>query len=260
VEARSKAVFSNIVLALDINPEAEKDPLAKSLAIVKETATHLCGLKINRQLVLPLGLFGGVDRIVKAGKDLGLPVIMDCKINDVGHTNLSISGNYFKAGFDAVIASPFIGWKDGLEPVFKLAKQQGRGVILLVYMSHGGAEEGYGQKIWRESYLGGTYQYEVFAEKAVKWGADGAVVGATFPEKIERIRSILGDSVPIYSPGIGAQGGDVERAMVAGSKYLIVGRSIFGSENPGESAKVIKETANRFKNSYTNRTSQINKE
>ena len=233
-------------MALDLNVENEKSPLTKSLEILKDAAPHLCAVKINRQLVLPMGLFGGVEKIVKTAKDLGLPTIMDCKINDVGHTNVSIAGNYFKAGFDAVIASPFIGWKDGLEPVFAMARQQGKGIILLVYMSHGGSAEGYGQRVYDEACGLMRYQYEAFAEKALEWSADGAVVGATYPEKIKTIHTILGERVPIYSPGIGAQGGDVEKAMRAGSRYLIVGRSIFGSENPERAAKEMKEAANRF--------------
>jgi orotidine-5'-phosphate decarboxylase len=246
IESRSKNVSSRIVLALDLNVDNEKNPLTKSLEILKDAAPHLCAVKINRQLVLPMGLFGGVEKIVKAAKDLGLPTIMDCKINDVGHTNVSIASNYFKAGFDAVIASPFIGWKDGLEPVFAIARQQGKGIILLVYMSHGGAAEGYGQRIYDEVSGLLRYQYEAFAEKALKWSADGAVVGATYPNKIKTIHTILGERVPIYSPGIGAQGGDAGKAMRAGSRYLIVGRSIFGSESPERSAKEMKEAANRF--------------
>ena len=246
IESRSKNVSSRIVLALDLNVDDEKNPLTKSLEILKDAAPHLCAVKINRQLVLPMGLFGGVEKIVKAAKDLGLPTIMDCKINDVGHTNVSIASSYFKAGFDAVIASPFVGWKDGLEPVFAIARQQGKGIILLVYMSHGGAAEGYGQRIYDKVSGLLRYQYEAFAEKALKWSADGAVVGATYPNKIKTIHTILGERVPIYSPGIGAQGGDVGKAMRAGSRYLIVGRSIFGSENPERSAKEMKEAANRF--------------
>ena len=246
IESRSKNVSSRIVLALDLNVDDEKNPLTKSLEILKDAAPHLCAVKINRQLVLPMGLFGGVEKIVKAAKDLGLPTIMDCKINDVGHTNVSIASSYFKAGFDAVIASPFVGWKDGLEPVFAIARQQGKGIILLVYMSHGGAAEGYGQRIYDKGSGLLRYQYEAFAEKALKWSADGAVVGATYPNKIKTIHTILGERVPIYSPGIGAQGGDVGKAMRAGSRYLIVGRSIFGSENPERSAKEMKEAANRF--------------
>jgi orotidine-5'-phosphate decarboxylase len=121
-----------------------------------------------------------------------------------------------------------------------------RGVILLVYMSHKGAEEGYGQTIQEPKAGRRVHQYVVFAQKALSWNADGAVVGATYPEKIREIHAILKNHVPIYSPGVGAQGGSIETAIRAGARYLIVGRSITFAENPTEAAKLIRDTANQF--------------
>ena len=62
-------------------------------------------------------------------------------------------------------------------------------------------------------------------------------MGATYPEKIREIHEILGENVPIYSPGIGAQGGAAETALKAGARYLIVGREITLAQNPAEAAK-----------------------
>ena len=45
----------------------------------------------------------------------------------------------------------------------------------------------------------------------------GAVVGATYPEELKTIRSILGDEIPILIPGIGKQGGDVEKTIKNGT-------------------------------------------
>jgi len=91
----------------------------------------------------------------------------------------------------------------------------------------------------------GRPQYQVFAQKALKWGADGAVVGATYPEKIKELYSILGEKVPIYSPGIGAQGGKIENALRNGARYLIVGRAITLAENPSKAAENLKITAQK---------------
>ena len=239
--AREKG--SNIVLALDPFLGEPQRLLEISTRILEKVHPYICALKINRQLVLPLGLFNGMQKILKLAQEKELPTIMDCKINDVGYTNRAIAEYYFKAGFDAVIANPFVGWDEGLQPVFEVAKSKRRGVILLVYMSHKGAPEGYGQTIRDPKTERYTLQYVAFARKALEWEADGAVVGATYPEKIREVHSILKNSVPIFSPGVGAQGGEVETAVKAGARYLIVGRAITLAEDPAETARSIRDIA-----------------
>jgi len=239
----AKKAGSNIVLALDLPLDQPHRLLSRSIEILKTVHPYICAVKINRHLVLPLGLFNGVQKILSSAQDLGLPTIMDCKINDVGHTNRIIAEYYYKAGFDALTASPFVGWEEGLQPVFEIANKMRRGVILLVYMSHKAADEGYGQKIQDPKTGRLSPQYVVFAERALSWNADGAVVGATYPERIREVHEILGDRVPIYSPGVGVQGGDVESAMRAGARYLIVGRTITLAENSAENAKSIRDVA-----------------
>ncbi len=246
MDSSTRKTGSNIVLALDLPFDQPRNLLHRSIQILEQTYPYLCAVKINRQLVLPLGLFSDIKKILRLAQKLELPTIMDCKINDVGHTNRIIAEFYYRAGFDAVIANPFVGWEQGLQPVFEVAKQMQRGVILLVYMSHKAAEEGYGQTM-QDSDTGMLKpQYVTFAEKALNWNADGAVVGATYPEKIEEIHKILGDKVPIYSPGVGTQGGDVETTIKAGARYLIVGRTITLSENPAETAKGVRDAAKRY--------------
>jgi orotidine-5'-phosphate decarboxylase len=234
---------SNIVLALDLPPESPRSLMFKSLALLESVHPYVCAVKINRQLVLPLSLYDGTQNLVRRIHDLGLPAIMDCKINDVGHTNRMIAEYYYKAGFDALIANPFGGWAEGMQPVFEVAKEMDRGVILLVYMSHKGAGEGYGQMVQNPKTDGIIPQFVVFAERALSWGADGAVVGATYPDKIRQVHDVLGDKVPIYSPGIGVQGGKVLAAVKAGARYLIIGRSITLAEKPVETAKFIRDAA-----------------
>jgi len=240
IEQTAKKQESNIVLAFDFpfeNPENRKKLFSQAEHVLEAVHPHICAVKFNHHLVLPLGTFDGVQKLVKRAHELGLVAIMDCKANDIGATNQVIAEYYYAAGFDALIANPFIGWEEGLKPIFEVTKKQHRGVILLVYMSHKGAPEGYGQTIIDAETGMKVLQYVAFAKKALKYGADGAVVGATYPERIKEVHEILGQKVPIYSPGIGAQGGEIAATLKAGSRYPIVGRSITQAENPAQAAK-----------------------
>ena len=158
------------------------------------------------------------------------------KLNDIGATNQIIAEYYYSAGFDALIANPFVGWEEGLKPLFEVSRRLNRGVILLCYMSHKGASEGYGQTIIDPQTGEQIMQYVSFAEKSLRWGADGVVVGATYPQKITEVKRILGEKVPIYSPGVGAQGGNAETAVKAGARYLIIGREITQAVDPAQMA------------------------
>jgi orotidine-5'-phosphate decarboxylase len=243
IENISRRKETNLVLALDVPPDEKSHLLSKSIEILRAVHPYVCAVKLNRQLILPLGLFDELQKILKVIHDLGLPAIMDCKINDIGYTNQAIAKYYYEAGFDAVTANPFVGWKSGLQPVFEVAQRMHRGVILLVYMSHEGATEGYGQTVKHFKTGEIVPQYTVFAEKALSWNADGAVVGATYPDKIKEIHDILDGYVPIYSPGIGAQGGKANLSVKAGAQYLIVGRALTRAIDPAENAKQLRNIA-----------------
>jgi len=233
---------SKIVLALDFPNQKPDILLEKATRILEEVHPYICAVKINRHLLLPLGLLNGIKKILHKTEQYGLPTIMDCKINDIGSTNQVIAEYYFEAGFDAVTANPFVGWEEGLEPVFQVAEKHGKGVLLLVYMSHKASCEGYGQTV--ESENGRLVpQYAVFAQKALEWKADGAIIGATYPEKIREIHQMLREEIPIYSPGIGFQGGKIKQAIEAGASFLIIGRTITLSENPAETAKKLRDLA-----------------
>lgn len=240
IEEVSKKKKTDIVLALDFpyqTPQNRSALLMKAQSVLDAVHPYVCAVKINHHLTLPLGVFDGVQTLVKNAHDKGLQAIIDCKANDIGNTNQIIAEYYFEAGFDALIANPFVGWEEGLKPIFEVARQQNRGVILLTYMSHKGAIEGYGQTVIDPETGKKTPQYMLFAKKALAWNADGAVVGATVPERIREIREVLGNVVPIYSPGVGAQGGTADTARKAGARYLIVGREITQSGNPIEAVK-----------------------
>jgi orotidine-5'-phosphate decarboxylase len=245
MQEAAKSKNSSIVLALDFpyeTPENRNKVLAKAQKILKAVHPYICAVKINHHLVLPLGTFDGVQQLVEQIRGQGLLAIMDAKVNDIGATNQVIAEYYYSAGFDALIANPFVGWDEGLKPLFEVSQRLGRGVILLAYMSHKGANEGYGQTIIDQETGEKTLQYVSFAKKALKWGADGVVVGATYPEKIAEVKRIVEGKVPIYSPGVGAQGGAAETAVKAGASYLIVGREITMASDPAQTARRLNDS------------------
>lgn len=246
IEEIAKNKETNIVLALDFpfeKPENRQVLLNRAERVLDAVHPYVCAVKINYHLILPLGIFDGLQKLLQKIREKELVAIVDSKINDIGNTNRVIAEYYFAAGFDAVIANPFVGWEEGLQPLFEAARKSQKGVILLIYMSHKGAGEGYGQTVIDAETGWDKPQYFLFAVKALKWGADGVVVGATYPEKIREIHEVLGGKVPIYSPGIGPQGGIIESALRAGTRFLIVGRAITLAENPAESADKIRNLA-----------------
>ena len=78
------------------------------------------------------------------------------------------------------------------------------------------------------------------------------VVGATYPEEMKKIRSLVGD-MTFLVPGIGAQGGDIKNVLDAGLNSQGLGliisssRSVIFSPNPKEEALKIREEINKYK-------------
>jgi len=231
----SKSNFSRIVLALNLEGSTAARLLRQGKTLLEETGPYICGVRFGRQTVLNLG----IDRtkmLIAEAHENDLCCIIDDKLNDIDDTNRAISQAYFDLGFDGIIVNPFVGWKGGLDSVFKLASASGKGVIVLVYMSHPAAVEGYGRLVADGPKRQKPF-YQIFAEQARRWHADGAVVGATRPEIVAEVRKTIGGKVDIYSPGIGAQGGRVHQSSKAGSDFFIVGRSITQARDPERAAQ-----------------------
>jgi orotidine-5'-phosphate decarboxylase len=133
-------------------------------------------------------------------------------------------------GFDSVIVNPIIGQKQ-LNSLVDFAHKLGMGVISLVYMSHENVSEGYGLNMvdGKPSHRKFLPLFEIFLKYANKSNVDGIVVGATHLKTLKHISSVT--SIPIYSPGVGTQGGNPKLAIASGSNYLIIGRSILRSKD-----------------------------
>ncbi|OQY40031.1 MAG: hypothetical protein B6229_02450 [Spirochaetaceae bacterium 4572_7] len=104
--------------------------------------------------------------------------------------------------------------------------------------------------------IAGEPLYMQVAKKAAsKWNKNSnvlLVVGATYPEELAKIRAVIGD-IPFLTPGIGAQGGDVEKAVKAGTTTdgtgMIINssRGIIYAENPGVAAKTLRDEINLYR-------------
>src|SRR3989339_69463 len=94
----AKSKSSRLVLALDFPFEAAENRdkiLAKAQKVLKAVHPHICAVKINHHLTLPLGIFDGVQQLVEQIHREGMLAIMDAKINDIGNTNQIIAEHYF---------------------------------------------------------------------------------------------------------------------------------------------------------------------
>ena len=200
--------------------------LKRAMGVLEAVGGGVAAVKVNHHLLLPYGL-QGLQPVVESCRAEGLPLIADLKMNDIEATNVNIVDSLMDFGFDAVISNPFVGRMEGLGGAMERAHSRGGGVIFLVYMSHAGAEEGYSLRL-----EGGRPLYRVFAERARDWGADGVVVSAKDPEKVAETRRIVGEDCLIFSPGVGAQGGDHMAPIKAGADFVIVGRSLTEAPDP----------------------------
>lgn len=147
-----------------------------------------------------------------------IPVILDAKRGDIETTTERYAIEAFEVyKADAVTANPYLGI-DGIAPFTHYAD---KGVFVLCKTSNSSTPQ------LQDCVLqNGRRLYEHVAELASsEWngsGNVGLVVGATVPEEALAIREIVG-SMPLLIPGIGAQGGSLDRiiAAAAGGGILI---------------------------------------
>ncbi len=162
------------------------------------------------------------------------PVVLDAKRGDVGHTMRAYARALFERfEADAVTASPYLGG-DALR---ELTAYADRGVYVLCRTSNPGAAD------LQDLDAGGRPLYlrvAELAERVNERGNVGLVVGATAPDQIADLRAVT--DLPFLVPGVGAQGGDLERALSAcaggrrGSCLVSISREILYADQPGRAA------------------------
>lgn len=156
--------------------------------------------------------------VARYAMEQGLFVIGDIKRADIGSTSEAYAQAFLAAGqpFDAVTINPYFG-TDGVMPFLKLAKENGKGVFILVKTSNKSSAE-----IQDLELADGRKVYEAVADLTIEWAEEvdeesffdtripdyplvGAVVGATHPEQAKELRERMGCTFFLV-PGYGAQG------------------------------------------------------
>jgi len=202
-----------------------------------------------------------LEAVCAAARDAGLLVVADGKRGDVpvsahayGQAMVGTTptpwGDVEGLGADAFTANALLG-ADALEPLVAAAEQAGAGVFALVRTSNPGAsdiqdlETPEGPVHERLARLVDSFADRLEGESPGLSGM-GAVVGATEPRHIERLRSLMPRAI-LLIPGVGAQGGrpeDLGAAFAPGRAGALVAasRSIAGDDDPGEAADRLRES------------------
>lgn len=185
-------------------------------AIIDATHDLVCAYKPNLGFYIQYGL-AGIEALIETRRLIPaeVPVILDCKVNDMASTATVYARGYFEEwGFDALTVNGYLG-DDAIAPFLAYAD---RGLFMLCRNSNPGASTF--QDLAVVGSAGEQPLYLAIADQVQRWADQGPatvglVVGATYPAELARIRAHCPD-LPILLPGIGAQGGDLERSLAAG--------------------------------------------
>ena len=227
--------------------------------IISATADLVCAYKLNFAFyeALGTGCFDTLKYSLKCVPE-DIPVIADAKRGDIGNTARAYAAAIFdELCFDAATVSPYLG-HESIEPFTAYAD---KGVFILCRTSNPGSADFQSLRI-AES---GKTLFETVADKAEEWnrnGNIGLVVGATCPEEMEIIRR-QHPGLPLLIPGIGAQGGDVEKTVrygtdVNGEKAIISSsRQIIYASKGADFASAARKAAAELRDSINSfRTGQ----
>lgn len=213
---------NNSLLCVGLDPDINKFPLylrhqpdaifAFCKAIIDATADTACAFKPQIAYFAALRAEDQLEAICNYIRETypTLPIVLDAKRGDIGATAEQYAREaYERYRVDAVTVNPYMG-EDSVAPYLEW---KDRGVIVLCRTSNpGGSDLQFLQ-------VDGVPLYQHVARMvADKWNTNGQcslVVGATFPDELAQVRSIVGD-MPLLVPGIGAQGGDIQATVLAG--------------------------------------------
>jgi len=207
---------------------------------VKAVAPYTPIIKPNAQfLVYALG-FEGMKKIADAIHEGGCLALLDAKLSDIGTT--MDAGLYWinEIGFDAVTFSPFPGYENGVDSVYKWAEKYQKGIFALCRMSNPGTHD------YQSRIMDGIPFYQRLARDATEHGSNGFVVGCTAADELKVVREIIGDERLILAPGLGPQGGDPATAIKYGSNKQGEGLLVSSSRSVNYAYEVMKWDWEKF--------------
>ena len=259
LEKRVDDSSSLLCIGLDPHVSDLEKPTATSaldfcLRIVKQTASYAAAFKPNAAFFEVFGAEGWtalkqvIESIDEESKRLGsmIPVILDAKRGDIASTAEAYARSAFEQlGAHAITLNPYLG-KDLIDPFLKFPE---KGVFLLCKTSNPGAGDLQDISVVGVDGRPSLPLHEHVAHLAQTWNIKdniGLVVGATQPDSLNRVRSAAPD-LWFLSPGVGAQGGDLETALKVGLRkngkgmLINVSRSIARAEKPGLAAAEMRD-------------------
>jgi len=263
LEKRVDDCSSLLCVGLDPHISDLKEPTAASaldfcLNLIKQTAPYAAAFKPNAAFFEVFGPEGwtALKQVIEAidaeSKRLGslIPVVLDAKRGDISST----AEAYAKSAFDSLGAhcitlSPYLG-KDSIDPFIQNSE---KGVFLLCKTSNPGSGD-----LQDIALADGDLLYEHVAKLAQLWNSKnniGLVVGATHIEAMKRVRAAAPD-LWFLTPGVGAQGGELESAMKAGLRkdgkgmLIPVSRGISRAANPAKAAAELRDEMLRIKRGW----------
>lgn len=224
-------------------------------SIVEATRDLVCAYKTNSAFYEALGP-AGLETLQQTCAMVpdDIPVILDAKRGDVGHTSQKYAEFAFgQMGADAVTLSPYLGI-DALAPFLAYGD---RCVFVLCRTSNPSSGE------LQDLECDGKPLYQHVAESALDWqrageAALGLVAGATHPGQLELIRDVVGEATVLLVPGVGAQAGDLGAAVRAAvnrdGRNAIVNASrgvLYASDGP-DFAEAARASAERLRQGINN--------
>jgi orotidine-5'-phosphate decarboxylase len=211
-------------LCVGLDPQPDKLPveavarwdeplLPFNRAIIDATADLVCAYKPNLGFYLQWGAAGviALERTI-AYIPNHIPVILDAKIGDIGHTQAAWGRGLFDEwGVDAITVNPFVG-APAVRPL--VAGRPDKAVYVLARTSNPGARQFQGD-LTSDSGLSTEVMRAAPAWTGTGDSHCGFVVGATYAAELAAARA-LAPAANFLIPGIGAQEGDLRAAVIYG--------------------------------------------